>query len=160
MNTCWIILIALVFFGVAILLWRRGGKGDKCIERNNVGSSLVDEEAVAFERVIASYEIKFVGAALTKIMTEQNVPFATRHEVWKRYPREYSDPVVGVSTIAEEMQITAQRVYSLLSDWFSKNHVPVNEMNIDGDRLRSFLHEKALVVAPKILGDVLSEPKV
>lgn len=153
MNTWLITLIALVLLVATILVRRRGGTGDTCTEQSNA-DSWKEEEAKSLERVIASYEIKFVGAALTKMMSDRNVPFETRHEVWKRYPREYSDPVVGVSTISEEMQISVQRVYSLLADWFSRNNVPVNDINLDGERLRSFLHEKALVSAPVILEDV------
>jgi len=107
------------------------------------------------ERIIALYERKFIGAAITKMMTERNVPFTIRHEVWERYPREYGDPVVGVSTIAEEASIPVQRAYALLSEWFSKNRVAACELGLDGERLRTCLHEKALFEAQKILMEKL-----
>ena len=147
-------IISIVLFVMVIIAFAyKTGKGWMKSARTYSSSSSKDREGEIIERAIAAYEQKFLGSAITQMMSERNTPFNLRHEVWKRYPRVYCDPVVGVSSLSEDTGFTAQQTYLFLTEWFLKKGIPFAKGDVNGDCLRRYLHGKAEIEASKILDD-------
>ena len=152
-----IIFGVLVCVGVATV-WaciRRA----KASSRNNALKPAHDTaEILAFKDAIARLEKRFIAVALTKIMSESSIPFEIRRKVWADYPCEHSDPVVGISSLANELGVSSEDVFAALSKWYVNVGIaPKGEM--DSEIITRFLHQQAAEKANNILLSYLSNSK-
>jgi len=102
------------------------------------------------------YEKRFLSVALTKQMSEKSVPFDVRRRVWVDYPCEYSDPVIGISSISEKLGVSDADVYAILPQWYAGvGIVPRGEM--DGELICGYLHKRAWGKAECVLSAYLTD---
>ena len=107
-----------------------------------------------FEKVLEVLEKRFLAVALTEKMSELKVPFPIRDKVWEVYPCEYSDPVAGLSEIAQLAGLKYEQLYALLPRWYEKMGI-VQSGGLDSEKIRSYLHDKAAIRVDAVLKEFL-----
>ena len=142
-------VIFLGFVGGCIYFYRKRRRGRRrSPKRRPLVLSSKDVYAM-FCRLMEEYEKRFLSVALTKQMSEKSVPFDVRRRVWVDYPCEYSDPVIGISSISEKLGVTDAEVYAILPQWYAEvGIVPRGEM--DGVLISGYLHERAWKMADSV----------
>lgn len=148
-----VVVLGLVGGGLYLYRKRRKGRGAS----PQRGSKLSSKEVYPlFCRLISEYERRFLSVALTKQMSEKSVPFNVRRRVWADYPCEYSDPVIGISSISEELGVSDAEVYAILPQWYAGVGIePRGEM--DGALICGHLHQCAEKKAEGVLLTYLSD---
>ena len=157
MNNVEFVVIALVGLFVAVLLLAATVYWRKRRSRPELTISCFDEDGDAmrqFEKVLEEFEKRFLAVALTEKMSAQKVPFPIRDKVWKVYPCEYSDPVAGLSEIAQLAGLKCEQLYALLPRWYEKTGI-IPSGGLDSEKIRSYLHDKASIGVDSVLKDFL-----
>ena len=134
-------VVVLGLVGSGIYFYRKRRMGRRQSPPRGVELSSKDTYAM-FCRVIEEYEKRFLAVALTKQMSEKAVPFDVRRKVWADYPCEYSDPVIGISSISEKLGVPDAEVYAILPQWYAKAGI-VPRGAMDGELICKHLHERA-----------------
>lgn len=143
-------VIVLGLVGGGLYLYRkRRRERRQSPKREVLGLSSKDVYAM-FCKLIEEYEKRFLSVALTKQMSEKSVPFDVRRRVWADYPCEYSDPVIGISSISKKLGVSDAEVYAILPQWYAGvGIVPRGEM--DGELICGHLHQRAEGKADDVL---------
>ena len=148
------VIIGLV--GCGLYLYGKGRRRRRqSPQRGEIELSSKDVYAM-FCRLIEEYEKRFVSVALTRQMSEKSVPFDVRRRVWADYPCEYSDPVIGISSISKKLGVSDAEVYAILPQWYAGiGIVPRGEM--DGELICGYLRQRAGEKADGVLLAYLSD---
>ena len=149
-------VIVLGIVGGSLYLYRKRRRGDQqSPQKGAIKLSTKDVDAM-FCRLIEEYEKRFLAVALTKQMSEKSVPFDVRRRVWVDYPCEYSDPVIGISSISKKLSVSDAEVYALLPQWYAKVGIkPRGEM--DGVLISEYLHKHAWAKVEGVLSTYLGD---